>query len=100
MISKNVGFEAMFFQRMDYKEKNTRFEKGTRIFEWNYNSNSTYDEQFNIESKKLLTVVLKSYTFQGPFSIVSDWNVLVCAECNHTVSIFNMEIFTKNIKNL
>ena len=94
MISKNVGFEAMFFQRMDYKEKNTRFEKGTRIFEW------TYDEQFNIESKKLLTVVLKSYTFQGPFSIVSDWNILVCAECNHTVSIFNMEIFTKNIKNL
>ena len=85
MISKNVGFEAMFFQRMDYKEKNARFEKGTRIFEWNYNSNSTYDEQFNIESKKLLTVVLKSYTFQGPFSIVSDWNVLVCAECNHTV---------------
>ena len=89
MISKDVGLEAMFFQRMDYKEKQARFKQGTRIFEWNYSNSS---EQF----KKLLTVVLESYSFQGPFGIVSDWNVLVCRVCNHTVLI-NMEIFIKKI---
>ena len=92
MISKNVGFEAMFFQRMDYKEKNTRFEQGTRILEWNYSNSS---EESN-ESKKLLTVVLKGYTYPGPFGIVSDYNILMCRVCNQTVSI-NMEIFTKKI---
>ena len=46
----------MFFQRMNYVEKEARFQDGTRIFNWDL-------EHFD---KKLLTIVLDSYTSQKP----------------------------------
>ena len=46
----------MFFQRMNYVEKEARFQDGTRIFNWDL-------EHFD---KKLLTIVLYSYTSQKP----------------------------------
>ena len=56
VISKEIGFQGMFFQRMNYVEKEARFQDGTRIFNWDL-------EHFD---KKLLTIVIDQYTSQKP----------------------------------
>ena len=48
----------MFFQRMNYVEKEARFQDGTRIFNWDL-------EHFD---KKLLTIVLDQYSSQKPLN--------------------------------
>ena len=58
IISKEIGFEGMFFQRMNYVEKEARFRDGSRIFHWDL-------EHFD---KKLLTLVIDQYTAQPPFN--------------------------------
>lgn len=56
VISKEIGFQGMFFQRMNYVEKEVRFQDGTRIFNWDL-------EHLD---KKLLTIVIDQYTSQKP----------------------------------
>ena len=58
VISKEIGFEGMFFQRMNYVEKEARFRDGTRIFHWDL-------EHFD---EKLLTLVIDQYTAQKPLN--------------------------------
>ena len=62
-IFKEMGYEALFFQRYNHLEKNARFANGTQIFEWEIGNGST-----------LLTLTFDQYTSQGPFQYDGHWN--------------------------
>jgi hypothetical protein len=79
IISKEIGFQGMFFQRMDYREKEERKQNGSTIFNWKLTS-----------GQNLTAVIIDDYTTPQPLNFDGLWGRGVLPE---VISYFKKDTF-------